>query len=149
MQYHDPITGKRYVPNIIETALGIGRAIVTAMVDAYDEEKYKDGNGEEQTRVVARFNKNIAPIKFAIFPLVKKDENMVALARDIHKKLSKDYMCEFDDSGNIGKSYRRQDEIGTPYCITVDHQSLEDGTVTVRDRDTMKQERVKIDQIQF
>ena len=119
------------------------------MIDAYDEEEYTDGNGNKASRVVARFHKNIAPIKFAIMPLVKKDEKMVELARNIYKKLSKDYMCEFDDSGNIGKSYRRQDEIGTPYCITVDHQSLEDGTVTIRERDSMKQERVKADEIIF
>jgi len=80
---------------------------------------------------------------------VKKDEKMVGIAKDIYKRLSKNYMCEFDDSGNIGKSYRRQDEIGTPYCITVDHQSLQDGTVTLRERDTMKQTRVKIEDIQF
>ncbi len=149
LQYNDPYTGKRYVPHVIEPSRGLTRAILTTMIDAYDEEKYIDGNGAEQTRTVARFHKNIAPIKFAIIPLVKKDEKMVAMARDIYKKLSKEYMCEFDDSGNIGKCYRRQDEIGTPYCITVDNQSLEDGTVTIRDRDTMKQERVKTDKIKF
>lgn len=91
----------------------------------------------------------MAPIKFAVFPLVKKDEKMVQMAKDICNRLRKDYIVEYDDSGNIGKSYRRQDEIGTPYCITVDHQSLEDGTVTVRDRDTMQQTRVKAEEIQF
>jgi len=149
MQYNDPYTGKRYVPHVIEPSRGLTRAILTAMIDAYDEEIYTDGNGNEASRVVARFHKNIAPIKFAIMPLVKKDEKMVAIARDIYKKLSKKYMCEFDDSGNIGKSYRRQDEIGTPYCITVDHQSIEDGTVTIRERDSMKQERVKPEDIIF
>lgn len=147
LQYHDPYTGKRYVPHVIEPSRGLTRAILTAMIDAYDEEKYTDGNGAEQTRTVARFHKNVAPVKFAIIPLVKKDEKMVALAKDIFKKLSKDYMCEYDDSGNIGKSYRRQDEIWTPYCITIDHQSLEDGTVTVRERDSMKQERVQWEKI--
>jgi glycyl-tRNA synthetase len=147
LQYNDPYTGKRYVPHVVEPSRGLTRAILTAMIDAYDEEKYTDGNGEEQTRTVARFHKNIAPIKFAVMPLVKKDEKMVQIARDIFKKLSQDYMCEFDDSGSIGKSYRRQDEIGTPYCITVDHQSIEDGTVTIRERDSMKQERIKIEDI--
>jgi len=149
MQYHDPYTGKRYIPQIIETALWLWRAMFTAMVDSYDEEKYTDGNGAEASRVVVRFHKNIAPIKFAVIPLVKKDEKMVQMAHDIYKKLSKDHMCEFDDSGNIGKSYRRQDEIGTPYCITVDHQSLEDGTVTIRERDSMKQKRIKSEDITF
>jgi len=149
MQYHDPITGKRYIPQIVETALGIWRAMFTAMMDAYDEQEYKDVNGENQTRVVVRFNKNIAPIKFAVIPLVKKDEKMVAMAQDIFKKLSQEYMCEFDDSWNIGKCYRRQDEIWTPYCITVDNQSLEDWTVTIRDRDSMKQKRIKPNKIKI
>lgn len=149
MQYNDPYTGKRYVPHVIEPSRGLTRAILTTMIDAYDEEIYIDGNGNEQTRTVARFHKNVAPIKFAVIPLVKKDEKMVAMAHEIFKKLSKEYMCEFDDSGNIGKSYRRQDEIGTPYCITVDHQSIEDGTVTIRTRDDMKQMRIQADEIKF
>lgn len=151
LQYSDPHTGKRYVPHVIEPSWGLTRAILTAMIDAYDEEKYTDGNGAEQTRVVARFHKNIAPVKFAIIPLVKKDEKMVRIAKEIHKRLSKTYMCEFDDSGNIGKSYRRQDEIGTPYCITVDHQSIDpkDWTVTLRMRDDMKQIRIKPENIKF
>lgn len=149
LQYSDPHTGKRYVPHVIEPSRGLTRAILTAMIDAYDEETYTDGNGNQASRVVARFHKNIAPIKFAIIPLVKKDEKMVQLAKDIFKKLSQEHMCEFDDSGNIGKSYRRQDEIGTPYCITVDHESLENGTVTVRERDSMKQKRVNIEDIAF
>ena len=98
MQYADPYTGKRYIPHVIEPSRGLTRAILTAMIDAYDEEKYTDGNGAEQTRVVTRFHKNIAPIKFAVIPLVKKDEKMVALAHDMYKRLSQDYMCEFDDS---------------------------------------------------
>jgi glycyl-tRNA synthetase len=143
------MTGKRYIPYVIELSMGLSRAILTTMADAYDEEKYIDGNGAEQVRTVARFHKNIAPIKFAVIPLVKKDEKIVAMARDIFKKLSQEYMCEFDDSGSIGKSYRRQDEIGTPYCITVDYQSIEDGTITLRTRDDMKQIRIKPDEIIF
>lgn len=149
LQYNDPYTGKRYVPHCIEPSWGLTRAILTAMIDAYDEEKYTDWNGNEQTRVVARFHKNVAPIKFAIMPLVKKDQKMVDMAREIYKKLAKEYMCEWDDSWNIGKSYRRQDEIGTPFCITVDHQSLEDWTVTIRERDTMNQERIKAEDIKL
>ncbi|MFZ2151282.1 MAG: glycine--tRNA ligase [Candidatus Absconditicoccaceae bacterium] len=149
LQYSDPQSGKRYVPHCIEPSRGLTRAILTAMIDAYDEEKYSDGNGNEQTRVVARFHKNIAPIKFAVIPLVKKDQEQINMAKDIYKRLSQDYMCEFDDSGNIGKCYRRQDEIGTPYCITIDNQSIQDGTVTIRDRDSMKQWRIKADEIRF
>lgn len=147
MQYNDPYTGKRYIPHCIEPSRWLTRAILTALIDAYDEEKYTDGNGAEQTRIVARFHKNVAPIKFAIIPLLKKDEKIVGFAENLYKKLSKQYMCEFDDSGNIGKCYRRQDEIGTPYCITVDHQTIEDGTVTLRTRDDMKQIRIKPEEI--
>lgn len=149
MQYTDPKSGKRYVPHVIEPSFGLTRAILTTMFDVYDEETYTSKNGEQETRVVARFHKNIAPIKFAVLPLIEKDEKMVEFARGIFKELNKEYMCEFDTGGNIGKRYRRQDEIGTPYCITVDHQSLEDGTVTVRNRDTMEQIRVKVDEIKF
>jgi len=149
LQYSDPQSWKRYVPHCIEPSRGLTRAILTAMIDAYDEEKYSDWNWNEQTRVVARFHKNIAPIKFAVIPLVKKDEEQVNMAKDIYKKLSQDYMCEFDDSWNIWKCYRRQDEIGTPYCITIDNQSIQDGTVTIRDRDSMKQWRIKADEIRF
>jgi glycyl-tRNA synthetase len=149
LQYNDPYTGKRYVPHVIEPSRGLTRAILTAMIDAYDEENYIDGNGAQQVRTVARFHKNVAPIKFAVIPLVKKDEKIVGIAKDIFKKLSENHMCEFDDSGSIGKSYRRQDEIGTPYCITVDYQSVEDGTVTLRTRDDMKQIRIKPEDIVF
>jgi glycyl-tRNA synthetase len=128
LQYNDPYTGKRYVPYVIEPSFGLTRAILAIMIDAYQEESYTNGKGEQEIRVVAKFNKNIAPIKFAVIPLLKKDEKMVAFAENIFKKLSKTYMCEFDDSGNIGKCYRRQDEIGTPYCITVDHQTMEEVT---------------------
>lgn len=147
MQYNDPYTGKRYIPHCVEPSRWLTRAILTALIDAYDEEKYTDGNGNEQTRIVARFHKNVAPVKFAIIPLVKKDEKIVNFATDLYKKLGKQYMCEYDDSGNVGKCYRRQDEIGTPYCITVDYQTIEDGTVTIRDRDTMEQKRIQPEEI--
>ncbi|MCX6823004.1 MAG: glycine--tRNA ligase [candidate division SR1 bacterium] len=145
MQYADPFTGKRYIPRCIEASFGLGRQVMVTMLEFYDEEKLED----EETRVVVRFPKQLAPVKFAIFPLVKKDMKQVEIAENIFKKLSKQYKCEYDDGGAIGKRYRRQDEIGTPYCITVDPQSVEDGTVTVRERDSMKQERVKIEDIIF
>lgn len=145
MQYSDPFTGKRYIPWCIEASFGLGRQVMVAMLEFYDEETLEDG----ETRVVIRFPKQLAPIQFAVFPLIKKDEKQVEMAEQIFKKLSKSYKCEYDDGWAIGKRYRRQDEIGTPYCITVDHQSLEDGTVTLRTRDDMKQVRVKADEIQF
>jgi len=147
LQYHDPVSGKRFVPHVIEPSFGLSRTVLAVMMDAYDEEKYVDGNEKEATRIVARFHKNIAPIKFAILPLIKKDEKQVGIAKKIFEDLSQNYMCEYDEGGAIGKRYRRQDEIGTPYCITVDYQSVDDGTVTVRDRDTMEQKRVKIGEL--
>lgn len=145
MQYADPYTGKRYIPRCIEASFGLWRQVMVTMLEFYDEETLDEG----ETRVVVRFPKQLAPIKFAVFPLVKKDLKQVEIAENIFKKLSKQYKCEYDDGWAIGKRYRRQDEIGTPYCITVDPQSVEDGTVTVRERDTMKQERVKIESITF
>lgn len=147
MQYNDPYTGKRYIPHCVEPSWWLTRSIMTVLIDAYDEEKYTDWNWNEQTRVVARFHKNIAPVKFAIIPLVKKDPKIVEFAENLYKKLSKEYMCEYDDSWNIGKCYRRQDEIWTPYCITIDHQTIEDWTVTIRDRDSMEQTRINPDSI--
>lgn len=143
MQYTDPKTGQRYIPRCVETSMGVGRCMMASMLEFYDEEEVKEGD----TRVVVRFPKQLAPIKFAIFPLMEKDEAMSELAREIYRFLKKSYICEYDGWGNIGKRYRRQDEIGTPYCITVDHQSLEDGTVTVRERDSMEQKRVKWEEI--
>jgi len=115
------------------------------MLDAYAQESYLDPKGNQQTRVVAKFSKNIAPIKFAILPLLEKDQRMVELAQKLFADLANHFMVELDTRGSIGKRYRRQDEIGTPYAITIDHQTLEDGTVTIRDRDTMKQIRIPSD----
>ena len=115
------------------------------MLNAYDEETYTDAKGNKQSRVVVRFHPNIAPIKAAILPLIKKDEQQVKLSKEIFADLARDIMVEYDEGGAIGKRYRRQDEIGTPYCVTIDHQTLEDNTVTIRDRDTMEQSRIAID----
>jgi len=145
MQYADPFTGKRYIPRCIEASFGLWRQVMVSMLEFYDEETLENW----ESRVVVRFPKQLAPIKFAVLPLVKKDEKQTAMAEEIFKRLSKTYKCEYDDGWAIGKRYRRQDEIGTPYCITVDHQSIEDGTVTIRERDSMKQERIKADEIKF
>lgn len=143
MQYSDPFTGERYIPRCVEASFGLGRQVMVAMLEFYDEETLENG----ESRVVVRFPKQLAPIKFAILPLIKKDEDQVALAEQIFRSLSKVCKCEYDDSGAIGKRYRRQDEIGTPYCITIDHQSKEDNTVTLRERDSMEQIRVKIEDL--
>jgi glycyl-tRNA synthetase len=146
LQYNDPKTWARYIPFVIEPSFGLSRTVMAVMMDCYDEEIVK----EWDTRVVVRFPFDLAPVKFAVLPLIEKSEEMVALWRKINQDLkTSGYTTDLDLWGNIGKRYRRQDEIGTPYCICVDHQSLEDGTVTVRDRDTMTQtvERIKREDI--
>ena len=143
LSYQDPVTGKKYIPHVIEPSFGMPRTVLAVLCDAYREEEV---NGE--IRTVLQFDKNLAPIKIAVFPLLRNKPKLVAKARKIYDNLKTLYMCEFDDNGNIGKRYRRQDEIGTPYCITVDFDSLENNDVTVRDRDSMKQERVKINELE-
>lgn len=142
LSYLDDKTGKRFIPHIMETSVGLNRLFLMFLDAAYTEE-----NIGEETRTVLKFPKHLAPIKVAIFPLLKNKPELVAKAKEIHESLKPLFMTEFDDNGNIGKRYRRQDEIGTPYCVTVDFDTLEDNAVTVRDRDTMKQERVNIDEL--
>ena len=140
LEYFDPQTNERYLPYVIEPSLGADRVALAFLCDAYDEEQV----GDKDNRVVLRLHPALAPFKAAILPLSKKlSEN----AQTVYDILSKHFMVEFDESGSIGKRYRRQDEIGTPFCLTYDFDSLEDGCVTIRDRDTMKQERVKIEKL--
>ena len=139
LSYIDSASNKKYMPHIIESSVGVTRTFLAVLCDSYVEEK-----AGEDIRTVLKINKKLAPIKVAVFPLMKNKPELVAKAREIYDTLKTDFMCEFDDNGNVGKRYRRQDEIGTPYCITVDFDSLEKGDVTVRDRDTMKQERIEI-----
>jgi glycyl-tRNA synthetase len=139
LSYFDEKTNQRFIPHIMETSVGLNRLFFMFIDAAYTEEEV-----EGETRTVLKLNKQLAPIKAAIFPLLKNKPELVAKAREIYEDLRNEFMCEFDDNGNIGKRYRRQDEIGTPYCVTVDFDSLKNGDVTVRDRDTMKQERVKM-----
>lgn len=143
LEYRDPVSGRVFVPHVIEPSFGLARAVLVSLYSAYTEENLENGT----TRTVLKFPRNIAPIKVAIFPL-QKDEKLQEVSKDIYSKLNKIFKCEYDNSGNIGKMYRRQDEIGTPYCVTVDFETLNDQAVTVRDRDTMKQERVKIDELE-
>ncbi|MGL6173563.1 MAG: glycine--tRNA ligase [Cellulosilyticaceae bacterium] len=140
MSYFDPTTNEKYVPYCIEPSLGADRVTLAFLCEAYDEEALEDGD----TRTVFRFHPAIAPVKAAILPLSKK---LSEQATEVYQTLAKYYNVEFDEAGSIGKRYRRQDEIGTPFCITFDFDSLEDGMVTIRDRDTMSQERVKIDEL--
>ncbi len=141
--YFDEETKERYLPWIIETSGGVDRAALFFLMDAYTEETTEGGD----ERVVLKLHPKIAPFKAAVFPLLANKPELVSKAREIYNELKRDMMIAWDDRGNIGKRYRAQDEAGTPYCITVDFDSLEKGDVTVRDRDTMKQERVKISEI--
>jgi glycyl-tRNA synthetase len=143
LQYQDPVTTEKFFPHVIEPSGGVDRATLAFLVDAYDEEEV-----EGRQRVVLRLSKPLAPIKVAVLPLIKKNEPLVALAKNLKKDLQKEFTCVYDDTAAIGKLYRRQDEIGTFYCVTVDVQSLEDKQVTVRERDTMRQERVPVDNVQ-
>lgn len=138
LSYFDDITRERYIPYIIETSAGVDRTLLTCLVDAYDEEEV-----EGELRVVLRFSPRIAPIKAGIFPLVKRD-GMPEVARKITQELKRHFKVFYDEGGAIGRRYRRQDEIGTPFGITVDSQTLQDQTVTIRERDSMKQERFPI-----
>lgn len=144
LSYVDPQTNEKYVPWIVETSVGLDRTFLAIMTEAYTEEKIEG----DDIRTVLKFPKKLAPVKVAVFPLMRNKPKLVAKAREIYEILKSDFACEFDDNGNVGKRYRRQDEIGTPYCVTVDFESLEDGMVTVRDRDSMKQERIKITDLQ-
>ena len=140
MVYMDPITKEKYIPHDIEYSIGCDRLVLAVLCEAYDEEKLDDG----ETRVVMHFKPQIAPYKVAVLPLQK---NLSDKAKEIYKSVQNKFMATYDEAGSIGKRYRRQDEIGTPYCVTIDFDTLEKGTITVRDRDTMKQDTIKVEQL--
>jgi glycyl-tRNA synthetase len=142
LMYRDQVKNERFYPYVIEPSGGADRATLAFLVDSHHEEPVKD-----ETRVVMKFHQKLAPVKVAVFPLLKKNSGLVELAKNIQQDLQKEWTCIYDDTGAIGKLYRRQDEIGTPFCVTVDVQSLEDRKVTVRDRDSMQQERVSVDDL--
>ena len=149
LEYFDPETNEKYIPYVIEPSLGVERLFLSIVTEAYDEEELtsvdKNGNEKKETRTVMHFHPALAPYKAAVLPLVKK---LTPKAEEVYDMLSKKFMVDFDETGTIGKRYRRQDEIGTPFCITYDFDTLEkDNCVTVRDRDTMQQERVAIDKL--
>jgi len=142
LDYFDQATNERYVPFVVEPAAGANRTMAAFLLAAYDEDIIND-----EPRTVLRLHPRLAPYQVAILPLSKKD-TLSPLARSIYATVSKRYMCDFDETQAIGKRYRRQDEIGTPFCVTVDFDSLEDGAVTIRERDTTAQQRVPIANIE-
>jgi len=137
----------KYVPHVIEPSAGVDRMMLALLCNAYEEQKLTDEKGKEDVRVVMHFSPRIAPIKVAVFPLVKNKPEVYGKAREMFEYLRRRYAAFWDESGAIGRRYRRQDEIGTPWCVTIDFQTLEDGTVTVRDRDSMLQERLTLEQL--
>lgn len=140
LEYVDTVNGDRYVPYVIETSGGVSRSFMAFLCNAFEEEIISEDEKAE-TRTLLRLHKRLAPIKAAVFPLVKKD-GMPEIATEIFNEIQKTFKAQYDEAGAVGRRYRRQDEIGTPYCITIDGQTLEDNTVTIRDRDTMKQDRI-------
>lgn len=146
LQYFDPEKNESYVPFVIETSIGVDRMFLQVISAAYLEEELKKEDGTADTRVVLRLPSFLAPVKLAVMPLVRKD-GLPEIAEKIVGELKFDFNCQYDDKDSIGRRYRRQDAIGTPYCITIDHQTVQDNTVTIRYRDSMEQERVKINQL--
>jgi glycyl-tRNA synthetase len=142
LEYVGPDGEERYIPHVIEPAGGVDRSLLAFLVDAYDEEVVAD-----RGRTVLRLHPQLAPVKAAVLPLIAKDEGMVGKARALYEELRMDFMVEYDEGGAIGRRYRRQDEIGTPFAFTIDEQTLEDDTVTIRERDSLAQERVAIGQV--
>ncbi len=143
LHYTDPHSGEKYIPWVLETSMGMGRIFLAVLSDAYTVEQLSNG----ESRTVLKLKPDLAPVRYAVFPLLKNKPELVEKAREVYRVLSEKYTCEWDDNGNIGKRYRRQDEIGTPYCVVIDFDTLEDGTVTIRDRDTTEQKRVKVEEL--
>ena len=142
LEYFDQEANEKFIPTIVETSCGSGRLFLALLFDSLKNETLKDGS----ERLVLKIKKSLAPYKTSVLPL-SKDKDLIKIAKDIHSTLSNEFMCSYDETQSIGKRYRRADEVGTPYCVTVDFESIEDGKVTVRDRDTMLQERVNIKEI--
>jgi glycyl-tRNA synthetase len=147
LSFFDQATGERYVPYVIEPAAGLTRAVLAFLLDAYNEDEAPDAKGKMEKRTVLRLDKRLAPVKAAVLPL-SRNADLSPKARDLAAALRKNWNVEFDDAQAIGRRYRRQDEIGTPFCVTVDFDTLDDNAVTVRERDSMRQERVGIDQVE-
>lgn len=142
LEYTDPKTQEKYIPHVIEPTFGLDRTFLALLCDAYEEQLLENG----ETRTVLHLDPKIAPVKIAVFPLMKK-EQLVAKAEEIFRSLRMIGCTQYDDGGAIGKRYRRHDEIGTPFCVTIDYQTLEDGTVTVRERDSMLQQRISVEEL--
>jgi len=147
LQYFDPEVNENYVPFVVETSIGCDRMFLSQISNALQEEKVPDADGNESTRLVMKLHPAIAPVKCAVLPLLKNKEELTTAAKEVYDKLKFSFNCQYDEKDAIGRRYRRQDAIGTPYCITIDFETLENQTVTIRDRDTLAQERVHVDEL--
>ncbi len=147
IQYFDPELNESYVPYVVETSVGCDRMFLAMLSNSLVEEQVPDAQGEDSTRTVLRLPHALAPVKCAILPLLKNKEELTDKAREVYERLRFHFLCQYDEKDAIGRRYRRQDAIGTPYCVTIDFETLEDNTVTLRDRDSMQQQRVHIDQL--
>ena len=150
LSYFDETTKEKYIPYIIETSCGADRILLAFLIDAYSEVKggrTKTTKSTKEIEIVLKINKKLAPVKVAVLPLLKNKEEITKKAQEIFDALKLSFVCQYDEVGSIGRRYRRQDEIGTPYCVTIDFQTLKDNTVTARDRDTMEQKRIKIEEL--
>jgi glycyl-tRNA synthetase len=144
LQFFDPELNENYVPYVVETSVGCDRMFLTVLSNALVEEQVPDAQGEESSRTVLRIHPALAPVKCAVLPLLKNKEELVGKAREVYDKLKLQFLCQYDEKDAVGRRYRRQDAIGTPYCVTIDFETLENETVTIRERDSMQQERVHI-----
>jgi len=146
LSYFDQEKEERFHPYVIEPAAGVDRAALAFLCDAYTVEEARTAKGDTEKRTVLKLHKDLAPIKVAVLPL-SRNEKLVPKAREVFDLLKGRWMCDYDDAGSIGRRYRRQDEVGTPFCVTVDFESLEDNAVTIRDRDSMSQGRLPIERV--
>ncbi|MFK7932435.1 MAG: His/Gly/Thr/Pro-type tRNA ligase C-terminal domain-containing protein, partial [Saprospiraceae bacterium] len=144
LQYFDPEANENYVPYVVETSIGCDRMFLAVLSNAYTEETVPDAKGKDSTRIVLKIHPALAPIKCAVLPLLKNKPELTSKAREIFNELKLHTQCQYDEKDAIGRRYRRQDAIGTPFCVTIDFETLEDNMVTIRDRDTLQQDRVAI-----
>jgi glycyl-tRNA synthetase len=145
--YFDPEINEHYVPYVVETSVGCDRMFLSILSNAFAEEQVPDAQGEDSKRIVLRLAPSLAPVKCAVLPIVKNKEELVGKAREVFDRLKLHFLCQYDEKDAIGRRYRRQDAIGTPYCVTIDFETIENDTVTIRERDSMKQDRISISEV--
>ena len=148
LQYFDPEINENYVPYVVETSIGLDRTFLATLSNAFTEETVPDADGKESTRTVLKLHPALAPVKCAVLPLVRNKEGLTEKAQEVYNDIKYSFNCQYDEKDAIGRRYRRQDAIGTPYCVTIDFQTLEDNTVTIRERDSLTQERVLVDKVE-